>query len=267
MFIWLSLLAFAAMPSYASVAEEADSAYARKQYEEAARLYQNVISSEGSNAAIYYNLGNAYYQTGDYGNAMLSWLRARKLDPSNAKVNANIRYLDSKVEDANKAEQRGRRFKTSPDEQAFFQSIHTSIAKNTSSDTWAVVAAVFFILFVSALTAYIFSRNVMVRKVGFFGGIVCLTAVVVFACFAFMAARRLESQDEGVILAFKVDLLTEPGKASNPEKAMILTKGTPVQILSEEVDAEGKVTWYKVRLNTDYIGWVAASDMERVGAL
>ena len=76
-----------------------------------------------------------------------------------------------------------------------------------------------------------------------------------------MAANAADSHDTGVVTAFKVTLLTEPGKDADANKGGVLTKGTVVQILSEEVDAEGKTTWYKVRMNTDYIGWVAASDM------
>ena len=65
-------------------------------------------------------------------------------------------------------------------------------------------------------------------------------------------------------MAFKTILLTEPGKDADLEKGQVLTKGTVVQILSEEVDAEGTVTWYKIRLNSDYIGWGSASDLQRI---
>lgn len=269
-FIFLAILfsSFAEAPSgFASLVEQADTAYSHKQYAEAVKLYQTVISSEGTDAQLYYNLGNTYYQMGDYGNAMLSWLRGRKISPSNKEINANIRYLQSKVEDSNKAEQKGKRYKTSPDEDAFFQSIHTVIAKDTSSNVWAVWAAACFLLFIAALASYIFSRNVPVRKTGFFGGIICMAAVIIFICFAFMAAKQQNSSDAGVVMAYKVALMTEPGKEVDPLKAMTLTKGTVVQILSEEIDAEGKVTWYKVRLNSDYIGWVSASDIEIVGAV
>ncbi|MDE5880189.1 MAG: SH3 domain-containing protein, partial [Muribaculaceae bacterium] len=51
-------------------------------------------------------------------------------------------------------------------------------------------------------------------------------------------------------------------KENESGKDGVLTKGTEVRIVSEETDAEGNVTWYKVRLNSDYIGWVAADDLE-----
>lgn len=243
----------------------ADSAYAAKDYARAAELYKHVAETEGTSVGLLFNMGNAYFEEGDYGNAMLCYERAHRLAPSDKKVNSNLRYLSNRVEDANKAEQKGKRFKTSADELSFFQSVHKSMAKDTSSNLWAVLAAAAFVVFVGCVALYIFTRIVVLRKIGFFGGIVMLAASLFFIIFAFMGARAYHSDSEGVLLGFKTELLTEPGASpSNTEKALILTKGTVVQILSEEVDAEGSVTWYKIRLNSDYIGWVPASELERI---
>lgn len=242
----------------------ADSAYNAGNFKEAIQLYNSIVDENGTSAPLLFNLGNAYFQEGDYGNAMLCWQRARRLDPSNAEVNSNINYLQNRVEDANKAEMKGKRLKVTPDEPSFFQSVHSAIASDVSSNRWAVIAAVMFVLFVITAALYIFSRNVIARKIGFFGGLCFILCSLVFLVFSFMGAKEINSKDEGVVVAFKVTLLTEPGKDADANKGGVLTKGTRVHVLSEEVDAEGKVTWYKVRLNSDYIGWVAASDMELI---
>lgn len=259
--IVLMFCAFAIHIQAQNTATEADSAYSAGNYDKAIELYRVMAENEGTSPALLFNLGNACFQTGDYGNAMLNWLRARRLSPGSEKINANIKYLQSRVEDANKAEQKGKRHKVILDEQSFFQSVKSAIAENIPSDTWAVWAVVVFILFIGALALYIFSRTVILRKTGFFGGMVFLLFSLVFVIFAFMGAKVADSRQTGVVTAFKVTLLTEPGKDQDAGKGGVLTKGTIVQILTEEVDAEGKVTWYKVRMNTDYIGWVASSDM------
>lgn len=243
---------------------EADSAYNDKDYARAISLYEEVASEKGVSVGLLYNLGNAYFQEGDYGHAMVSYLRAHRLDPSQKEVNANLRYLRSRVEDANKAELKGKRMKVSPDEPSFFESVHTSIATNTSSNVWAVWGAVAFILFIAGAALYIFTRSVAARKVGFFGGILCLFASFLFVIFAAMGARAESARDSGVVVGFKVTLLTEPGKEADANKGGVLTRGSEVDVLSEEVDAEGNVTWYKVRLNSDYIGWIPAAELELV---
>lgn len=263
--IFAIIISFLTSPvSGQNPAAEADSAYMAKEYSKAINLYETIAETEGTSAALLFNLGNAYYQEGDYGNAMLCWLRAKRLDPGNKEINSNLRYLRSRVEDSNKAEQKGGRLKVTRDESSFFQNVYSTIAEETASNTWAVWGAVFFILFVAGVALYIFTRDVMARKIGFFGGFLCLLASVIFVVFAAMGASAFSSKETGVITAFKVTLLTEPGKANDNEKGSMLTKGTEVQILSEETDAEGNVTWYKVRMNSDFIGWVSANDLQPV---
>ena len=62
---------------------EADSAYNAKNYDKAIEIYKSVAENEGTSAPLLFNLGNAYYQNGEYGHAMLHWLRARRLSPRN----------------------------------------------------------------------------------------------------------------------------------------------------------------------------------------
>lgn len=263
----LILVAFIIAPAIShaqSTVAAADSAYYAKDYARAIQLYGEVIDAEGVSAALLFNMGNAWFQEGDYGKAMVCYLRAKRLDPGQKELNSNLRYLRSRVEDSNKAEQRGKRTKVAADEPSFFQSIHTAIAIETASDTWAVWGAICFILFIGGAALYIFTRNVLARKIGFFGGILMAVCSFVFVCFAISGARAVSSKETGVITGFKVTLLTEPGKQSESGKEGVLTKGTEVSIVSEETDAEGTVTWYKVRLNSDYIGWVSAEDLEVV---
>lgn len=259
--LFLLIIAPVRVSALATTAE-ADSAYASKDYKRAIMLYSEIADTAGVSAPLLYNLGNAYYQEGDYGHAMLNYLRARRINPDLKELNSNLRYLRSRIEDSNKAEQKGRRLKVTPDESSFFQSVHKTIAIDTSSDVWAVWGAVCFILFIGGAALYIFTRSVLARKVGFFGGILALGCSAIFVMFAIFGARMVSSKESGVITAFKVTLLTEPGKNDSSGKEEVLSKGTEVRIVSEEIDAEGEVTWYKVRLNSDYIGWVSASDLE-----
>lgn len=242
------------------VLAEADSAYARGNFREALALWEAVGETQGISASLMFNMGNAAFQEGDFGHAMAWWQRARRLDPGNPEIEANINYLTGRVEDANKAEQKGKNLKVSPDELSFFGAIGQAINRDHTSDFWAGWGACSFILLLVCAALYIFSRNVPVRKGGFFVGLVCGAACVVFLVFAFSAAGEGSRTDSGVVTAFKVVLATEPGKES--PNGPVLTKGTLVRVVSEEQDAEGNATWRKVRLNSDYIGWLRAEDLE-----
>ena len=254
----LSAFAVKAGPTVSS----ADSAYNAGNYLEAIQIYQEVAEEYGVSAALLYNLGNAYMQQDDYGNAMVCYQRAKKLDPGNKQINANLNYLSGKVEDANKAEQKGKRKKVAEDTPNFFQTIHSSVAQDTSSNTWAAWAAGSFLLFAGCVALYLFNSNVLMRKTGFFGGFILLGISMICLVCAYMGAAEVDNHDYGVIVAFKAPLLVEPNQKTDVEKNEgVLTRGTKVRIISEETDADGVVNWYKVRLNTDYIGWLEAKDI------
>lgn len=241
---------------------QADSAYNSGNYTEAIEIYQEVAEDYGVSAALLYNLGNTYMKTEDYGNAMLCYQRAKKLDPSNKKINNNIAYLSGKIEDANKAEQKGKRKKVGEDTPNFFQNVHSTIATDTSSNTWAGWAAATFLIFAGCVCLYLFNSNVLIRKTGFFGGIILLGISMICLVCAYMGANETETKDYGIVVAFKAELQTEPtGNSDTKTNEGILTKGTRVRIISEETDADGTVNWYKVRLNSDYIGWLKAGDI------
>ena len=246
----------------AQTVAEADSAYNAGKYQEAIALYREVAETSGVSAALLYNLGNAYVQDGDYGNAMLCYHRAKKLDPSNRQINNNITFISGKIEDSNKAEQKGKRRKVTEDTPNFFQNIHSSIARDTASDTWAGWAAASFLLFAGCVCLYLFNSNVLMRKTGFFGGIILLGISMVCLVCAYTGAAEAENHDYGIIMAYKAELQTEPnGKTGNTNEG-VLTKGTKIRIIAEETDADGTVNWYKVRLNSDYIGWLKAQVVE-----
>lgn len=242
----------------------ADSAYLSGNYELAVDAYQELAETKGTSAGLLFNLGNSFYHTGNLGMAMVNWERARRLDPGEKEINANIRYLDGKVEDTNKSLQKGKRMPLNPDEPSFFENLHNILAKNVTSDTWAIWGAVFFLLFAGCAALYMFSKNVGVRKSGFFGGFALLFASLVSVAFSFMSANAFYSEEEGVLTGYKCELLTEPAKPGNEDKDPVLSQGTKVRIISHETNAEGEVTWVKVRLNSSYIGWVKASDVEMI---
>lgn len=251
------------MVSFQAVAQtvsEADSAYTAGRYSEAISIYEAVAEDYGTSAPLLFNLGNAYVQEGDYGNAMLCYQRAKKLDPGNKKINSNIAYLSGKIEDANKAQQMGKRKKVNEDTPNFFQSVHSSIAKDTSSDTWAWWAAGSFLLFAGCVCLYLFNSNVLMRKTGFFGGFILLGISMICLVCAYTGAAETDNRDYGIIMAYKAELQTEPNVKGATNEG-VLTRGTKVRIISEETDADGVVNWYKVRLNTDYIGWLPAVDV------
>src|SRR5436853_5395074 len=70
---------------------KANQAYADGRFEEAANDYENLIRSGNWNANLFYDLGNARYRLGDFGQAVLNFERALALDPRHPEADANLR--------------------------------------------------------------------------------------------------------------------------------------------------------------------------------
>lgn len=248
------------LPGYAVDLTKAEQAYEAGNYEEAASIYSEALKTEGFSAGLLYNLGNVYYRLGQDGDAMLCYERAKKMDPGNALINQNLKFLAGKIVDANNGSLEGKQGNVEPDSEDFADSIYRMIAVDRASNGWAVFAAMAFILFIGALALYTFTPNILARKTGFFSGLVFLGFTVVFLIFAFMASRQAERRDQAILMAFTTELLEKPAenasKASSP-----LHKGTKIQVLDSVKGVDG-AEWYKVRLNSDNIGWVKKQDLE-----
>lgn len=244
----------------ASLVAEADSAYASGKYDKAIELYNQAISQQGATAPALFNLACAYYKSGNEGEARLCLERAKRIDPSNSQINQNIQYIENRVEDANKAELKGKKGDVAPDNIGFFGRVKRKIAVDTSSNSWASFAVMSFILLILAIAGYLFSPEVKFKKIGFFSGLIFLGFTIIFLIFSEMSASRFEAKDEAVVTSFKVSLLKDPHN-ENDLSGSTLCRGTKVQILESQLNADGKIGWYKVRLNSSNIGWVEASEI------
>lgn len=241
-------------------AMKADSAYYAKNYEEAAVLYSQIMENEGVSAGLLYNLGNTYYHLGKDGEAMVCYQRAKKLDPSNHKINDNLEFLTMKVTEANKGSLQGKTGNVEPESESFISGIYRLIAIEHSSNGWSIFAVMAFILFLGAMGLYMFTPNVLARKTGFFSGITFLGFTIIFLIFAHLGARHFNRQDEAVLLDFTTELLDQPVVGAKATSTP-LHKGTKLQILETKPGSDG-TEWLKVRLNSENVGWVKKEGIE-----
>ena len=86
-------------PSPAELMSEANERYNRGEYKEAAQLYESLIADGFRDPALLYNLGNAYFEQGDFGKAILYYLRAELLSPRDPDIHANLELARSHTVD------------------------------------------------------------------------------------------------------------------------------------------------------------------------
>lgn len=70
--------------------DKANQAYIEKKYAKSLKFYTEILNNQGQSASLLYNMGNAFYQTGNIGEAVLHYERALILEPNNKQILANL---------------------------------------------------------------------------------------------------------------------------------------------------------------------------------
>lgn len=244
---------FGTIAAAAAVAPSmADSAYNKEMYGDAADLYRQILAEQGPSADVYYNLGNALYRQDNVAGAVINYERALRIDPGHADARANLAFVNSRLED--KPENNN----------SFLTRLHHSVVTSTSADTWAWITLGAFLLLCGLIALYIFSGNVMLRKVGFFGGLVVLAATVYLVVVTVDAAKHFNDHSEAVVTVPSTLLNSAPRQPRQTEKVVPLHEGTKVEILDSVSTPDDPVSprYYKISINGSAPAWLRATDVE-----
>ena len=74
---------------------QANTLYTQGQYAPAAHAYEKLLAAGQESGNLYFNLGNAYFKTGQTGRAILNYERAQRLAPGETDIEANLVYARS----------------------------------------------------------------------------------------------------------------------------------------------------------------------------
>lgn len=237
------------------IAQQADSAYNKEDYNNAINLYIESIKQDGVSSTIYYNLGNAYYRDNKLGKAIISYERALTLDPSNEDARTNLDFVRTKIEDIPE------------DDSSFLGNLHNNIKSMMSPDGWAWCTLGLFIVLLGTIALYIFSSNVPMRKTGFFGGVVVIFIFIYVFVIAHQTAIAPTRHDTAVVIVPTTNLSSAPRSSKNKtEKVVPIHEGTKVEILDSlsTPDDPHVGKWYDVKINNSSHAWLNADDVEKI---
>ena len=241
--VLLALLLWLPLASRAITKANADSAYARQQYQQAIKDYEELLG-DGVSAELYYNLGNAYYRTDNITRAVLNYERALLLSPGDGDIRFNLQMARSKTID-----------KITPESEMFFVTWYHALVNIMSVDGWANTALVAFGLAIVLALAYLFSARILVRKVGFFGGLAFILVFVVANVFAYQQQQELVNRTGAIIISSAVPIKSTPSKSGTD--LFILHEGTKVEI------TDGSMRdWKEIRVADGKEGWIETSKIE-----
>ncbi|MDE5665598.1 MAG: tetratricopeptide repeat protein [Duncaniella sp.] len=238
-----------------SLIQQADSAYTADNFKEAADTYLHVIATEGNSAALQYNLGNCYYRLGEMGKAILAYERALRFDPTFDDAKTNLEFINSKITD--RPGERG----------TFLGNALDSIANTARSNSWAWIGFACFVLTLLGVLAYLFSDIIVVRKIGFFGGLLTFFGCICFIFLAFRSATIATAENVAIITSPSTILSTSPRVPKDrTQEAMLLHEGTRVEILDSVRSTTDSINslWYDVQVDNTHRAWINAAAVEKI---
>jgi tetratricopeptide (TPR) repeat protein len=250
----------------AEVFAEANARYEKGDYEEAIRLYNELVEGGVNEADLYYNLGNAYYKNGEIGRAVLSYERAKRFAPRDKDLKSNLELLNTLLRDKQFVRRRNR-----------FLGALVWAYRDLSLDEILVLSSVLYLLLAVLLAAFIFRSRPAVQAVqrrmsmlspgrllglsmrqDFIAAIVVVS--LLFAAAAGMSAKKIaeeRSRTQAVVVAKEAMVFSAPSEDSTLQ--FRIHEGTRVKL--EEEPRNG---WVRITLPGGLSGWIRSSAAERI---
>ena len=174
LFIVLSAsLNVGAVEDYLSKFNDAAKLYENAQYSKAIDAYEIILSSGQRNAALYYNLGNAYYKNGKIGKAVLNYERAKRLRPQDPAIRYNLSFLQRSLQET---------------EPSLFDSVLEWCTGLVSINKAAIFTSVSFALFIFVVIFFLFTKS---RAAAF----ISLAPLALFLVFGMIFALQYRDQE------------------------------------------------------------------------
>lgn len=216
--------------------ESADALFRRS-----ADRFQLLVDSGIINGDLYYDLGNAYFQSGDLGQAIANYLRAQQLRPNDPRIEANLDHARTLVRP--QVMQEG--------SDALLQRL--MFWHHGWPMQWRLI--IFAIMWI-ALWVFILIR-IFRSYSGFLwmSGVTAILAIT-FGISTFMSITGTNSWRQGVLIHDEVVVRKGNADSFSPQFDEPVNQGLEFRVLEERPD------WLHIELNNGQSGWIPKSDAE-----
>lgn len=216
--------------------------YTASNYQEALNQWLDIYNTGYRSAELDYNIGNAYFKLNNVPGAVLFYERALLLKPADNNINYNLQISKSLVVD---------KFEEIPE--LFFVRWFDFLALLLTTNKWAVISIVSFIIFLVLISVYIYSSKYRIKVLGFWAGVFLLLISALSLAFTMRNKSLVYDSHKAIIFAPSVNGKSSPD--SSGTDLFVLHEGSKVSI----EDAVGE--WYEIKLSDGNKGWVPANSL------
>src|SRR5207249_2385330 len=219
---------------------KANQDYAQGNFKQAISGYKTLVGSGQWSANLFYDLGNTYFRTGDFGRAILNYERALALERHHPEATANLQIARDEAHALEMQPGRAERY------------LHFA-----SVNQYTITVAVSFWIAVFCLAASIFARRRSAMLI--LVSICCLLALAISVFAIYTLDRGTKGQALAIVTGKNVQ--ARLATADTAKSVLALPPGSEIKILSTRGD------WTYAALPNDLRGCIPAKDAERVRLL
>lgn len=217
--------------------------YTSGDYRKALDLWSELYNTGYRSAELNYNLGNVYFKLNNIPEAILYYERASLLKPLDEDINYNLQIARTLVVD---------RFQEIPE--LFYVKWYNIVSLLLSSNRWAKISLISFILTLALISLYIYSSRYTHKVLGFW--------LAVFFFMNTLSGLAFSGRNKNLIFDSRKAIITSPlvsGKSSPDNSGtdlFVLHDGTKVSIEDEVGD------WIEIRLSDGNKGWIQSNTLK-----
>ena len=219
-------------------------AYSGGNWEEALQNWKDIEDMGLESVELYYNMGNAYFKTGEVASSILYYERALKVDPSYEDAVFNLKFARNQVLD-----------KIEEVPEIYIKVVMRKLRRAVTADAWAVLSLVFLALSLLMTLLFLLGRSSLTRRSGFVTGVVSLIFFVLCLSFSLRQKEEYQRGDFAIVMRAVSSVKSSPGNDSSVD-LFVLHEGTRVMILDEVGE------WSNIVLADGRQGWMKKSDFE-----
>lgn len=233
------------MASSPDLFKKANGLYSSGRYQEAIKIYQQVIENGNESVSLYYNLGNAYFKANDIPSAILFYEKALKLSPTDNDIRFNLNVANTRIVD-----------KIEPVPEFFIRTWINSLVNMLSVDNWARLLIGIFILFFVLVSVYLLSRTKSLRRIAFWAAVFVLIIFLITGLIGVYKYNLIKNNKEAIVFTPTVTIKSSPTQTS--VDLFIIHEGTKVKILDKVGD------WFEIRIANGSVGWLHKEDVKGI---
>ncbi|HPF10071.1 MAG TPA: tetratricopeptide repeat protein [Flavobacteriaceae bacterium] len=241
----LCLLSFLGKAQNKALFEQGKEQYKAESYQEAINSWSKILQGGEHSAALYFNMGNAYYKLNQVGPSIYYYEKALQMAPHNSDIQHNLAFAQNATVDA-----------IEPLPKTFFAKWNEKISGLMGYDGWAwfSVGAVF--LFAFCFLNYYFGVQSQRKRLFFAGSLVSFLVLMGAFFMAFRTFHSFQNNREGIVFATVCEV--KSGPRMKEATTFKLHEGTKVTILAEEDN------WYRISLADGKDGWLPEGDLKEL---